>query len=115
MILNAASPEKCSLDTVNGITQSVAAAATIVGRIIMGWTYGVGLRQGVVGVAWWVMSGFAIVIAIASLLYRLSRRKSSTRQWAGCEQDDMRLIILGANLSLEYEATCTAIAFLFES
>ena len=71
MILNAASPDKTSLGTVNGIAQSVAAAATIVGPLITGWTYGVGLRQGIVGIAWWTMSGFAILNAVAgaALMY----------------------------------------------
>ncbi|EFR03966.1 hypothetical protein MGYG_06968 [Nannizzia gypsea CBS 118893] len=80
MILNAASPDKSSLGTVNGIAQSVAAAATIVGPLVTGWTYGMGLGLGVVGVAWWTMSGFAIMNAIAGAALMLENRYGGKRK-----------------------------------
>ncbi|EZF26455.1 hypothetical protein H112_01450 [Trichophyton rubrum D6] len=80
MILNAASPDETSLGTVNGIAQSVAAAATIVGPLITGWTNGVGLRQGIVGVAWWTMSGFAILNAVAGAALMYESRRGEKRK-----------------------------------
>lgn len=67
MLLNAACPDPGVLGTVNGIGASVAAGARGLGHLLMtGWLYGVGLENGVVGVAWWVMAGIATMAAIAA-------------------------------------------------
>lgn len=53
--------------TVNGIGAIVAARARGLGHLIVaGWLYGVGLEDGVVGVAWWGMAGIAAIAAIAA-------------------------------------------------
>lgn len=67
MLLNAACPDPGVLGTVNGIGASVAAGARGLGHLLMtGWLYGVGLENGVVGVAWWGMAGIATMAAIAA-------------------------------------------------
>ncbi|KAF3481269.1 uncharacterized protein GIQ15_04028 [Arthroderma uncinatum] len=66
MLLNAASPGRSSLGTVNGLGQSVSSAARTVGPLLNGWMYGVGLRNGVVGTAWWVLAAVAVSAAVAS-------------------------------------------------
>ena len=53
------------LGTLHGIAQSVSSATRTVGPVIAGWIYGVGLGKGVVGLAWWVMAGAAMLGAIA--------------------------------------------------
>jgi hypothetical protein len=67
MLLNAACPDRSVLGTVNGIGQSVSAAARAIGQLLVtGWLYGVGLEAGIVGVAWWAMAGMAITAALAA-------------------------------------------------
>ncbi|KAF4506798.1 hypothetical protein G6O67_006843 [Ophiocordyceps sinensis] len=65
MLLNAASPNRAALGTVNGIGQSVSAAARTAGPLLAGWLYGVGLGHGVVGVAWWAFAAVAVSAAVA--------------------------------------------------
>lgn len=65
MLLNAASPHPSALGTVNGVGQSVSAAAKTAGPLLAGWLYGVGLGSGVVGVAWWAMAAVAVLAAVA--------------------------------------------------
>ncbi|OWT43393.1 hypothetical protein VFPPC_18355 [Pochonia chlamydosporia 170] len=67
MLLNAACPDRSVLGTVNGIGQSVSSAARAIGQLVMmGWLYGVGLKVGMVGVAWWAMAGVATAAAVAA-------------------------------------------------
>ncbi|KAM4060173.1 major facilitator superfamily protein [Hirsutella rhossiliensis] len=65
MLLNAASPDPSALGTVNGIGQSVSAAAKAVGPLLAGWLYGVGLSYGLVGAAWWALAAVAVSAAVA--------------------------------------------------
>ncbi|KAM4055709.1 MFS transporter [Hirsutella rhossiliensis] len=66
MLLNAASPDRSALGTVNGIGQSVSAAARTLGPLLTAWLYGSGLSHGVVGIAWWAMAAVAVLAAVAS-------------------------------------------------
>ena len=40
------------------------------GPLVLSFLYGVGLKKGVVGLAWWCMAGFAAVGAFAGLFVR---------------------------------------------
>ncbi|OAQ67660.2 MFS transporter [Pochonia chlamydosporia 170] len=83
MLLNAACPDRSVLGTVNGIGQSVSSAARAIGQLMMtGWLYGVGLKVGMVGIAWWAMAGVATAAAVAAACVPVEpsseKRESST-------------------------------------
>ncbi|KAM5445016.1 hypothetical protein MferCBS31731_000475 [Microsporum ferrugineum] len=80
MLLNAASPDRSSLGTVNGISQSVAAVAKTAGPLLTGWLYGVGLRHGVVGIAWWAMSAIAVTNAVAGACLAIEKNAGKKRK-----------------------------------
>jgi hypothetical protein len=61
ILINNVSPHPSVLGTVHGIGQSVASLTRTVGPIMFSWVFGRGLDMGVVGLAWWVMAGVAIV------------------------------------------------------
>ncbi|SMR50651.1 unnamed protein product [Zymoseptoria tritici ST99CH_1E4] len=65
ILVNNASPHPSVLGTVHGIGQSVSSLTRTLGPVAAGWLYGVGLRKGVVGLAWWVMAGVAVLGAVA--------------------------------------------------
>ena len=65
ILVNNANPHPSVLGTLHGIAQSVSSATRTVGPVLAGWIYGVGLEKGIVGMAWWVMSGIAVLGAIA--------------------------------------------------
>ncbi|GAB0136925.1 hypothetical protein EsDP_00005210 [Epichloe bromicola] len=67
MLLNAACPDRSVLSTVNGIGESVSAAARAIGQLLVtGWLYGKGLEAGIVGAAWWAMAGVAVAATVAA-------------------------------------------------
>ncbi|EMC99751.1 hypothetical protein BAUCODRAFT_63253 [Baudoinia panamericana UAMH 10762] len=70
ILVNNSSPHPSVLGTVHGIAQTVSSATRTVGPALMGWIYGIGLQHGVVGTAWWSMTGIAVVGAFASLWVR---------------------------------------------
>lgn len=49
------------MGTIHGTAQTVSAGARTVGPAVLGWIYGLGLRKGVVGMAWWVACCVAVV------------------------------------------------------
>ncbi|KAK4989206.1 hypothetical protein LTR50_003420 [Elasticomyces elasticus] len=65
ILVNNASPHPSVLGTVHGIGQSVSSAARTISPVLGGWFYGLGLKGGAVGAAWWGMAGVAVVGAIA--------------------------------------------------
>jgi MFS family permease len=66
ILVNNASPHPSVLGTMHGIGQSLASAGRALGPSLGGTFYGMGLRHGVVGAAWWGISGWAILTCIAS-------------------------------------------------
>lgn len=58
------------LGTIHGVAQSVSSFARTIGPVAGGWGYGMGLRIGVVGCAWWGLAGSAGVGALAARLVR---------------------------------------------
>jgi hypothetical protein len=70
VLVNNASPHLSVLGTLHGIGQSVSSAARTIGPMVGGVIYGFGLNHGIVGLAWWALSGMAISGCLASLLVK---------------------------------------------
>lgn len=70
ILVNNASPHPSILGTMHGIGQSLSSGGRALGPTIGGALYGVGLRKGVVGGVWWLMSLLALVNCVASLFVR---------------------------------------------
>jgi len=65
-LLNNASPHPSVLGTVHGIGHSVSSAARTIGPVVSGYVYGLGLENGIIGAAWWVVSLVAILGWVAT-------------------------------------------------
>lgn len=70
ILVNNCSPHPSVLGSVHGIGQSVSSGGRTLGPIIWSTLYGIGLEKGVVGIAWWVLSGEALFAALASWFLR---------------------------------------------
>lgn len=70
VLVNNCSPHPSVLGTLHGLAQSCVSAARTVGPVLCGYLYGQGLSRGVVGAAWWGLSGFAVLGWMASWLIR---------------------------------------------
>lgn len=68
ILVNNCSPHPSVLGTVHGLGQSVSSGARTIGPMVGGWVYGYGLRKGIVGLQWWILSFDAILCWVASLL-----------------------------------------------
>ncbi|KAI9834397.1 MAG: hypothetical protein M1819_003008 [Sarea resinae] len=66
ILLNNCAPHPSVLGTVHGVGQSASSGARMLGPLIGGWLFGVGLDRGVVGGVWWGLAGAAVVGWIAS-------------------------------------------------
>ncbi|KAI9726821.1 MAG: hypothetical protein M1828_000677 [Chrysothrix sp. TS-e1954] len=66
ILVNNCTPHPSVLGTVHGHAQSVSAGARTIGPVLWSTLYGVGLRKGVVGMAWWILSIEAILACLAS-------------------------------------------------
>lgn len=66
VLLNDCSTHAESLSRVHGIGQVVSSAFRTLGPTISGYWYEVGMRQGVVGGAWWAVSFVAFLGWLAS-------------------------------------------------
>lgn len=64
ILVNNCCPHPSVLGTLHGVGQSVSSGARTVGPVVGGWVFGVGLRLGVVGLAWWGLAGVAVVGAV---------------------------------------------------
>lgn len=70
ILVNNCCPHPSVLGTIHGIGQSVSSGARTLGPVVGGWVFGQGLRLGVVGLAWWLLAGVAIVGSIAGTFVR---------------------------------------------
>lgn len=70
ILINNCSPHPSVLGTIHGLGQSVSCGARSLGPVIGGFVYGLGLNNGVVGLAWWVLSAVGVCTCLASLLVR---------------------------------------------
>jgi predicted MFS family arabinose efflux permease len=68
ILVNNCSPHPSVLGTVHGLGLSVSSAARTIGPMIAGVVYGYGLDHGVIGMAFWALSGIAVVGCFTSLL-----------------------------------------------
>ncbi|KAF2772418.1 MFS general substrate transporter [Teratosphaeria nubilosa] len=85
ILVNNACPHPSVLGTVHGIAQSASSATRTLGPVVAGWLYGVGLRRGVVGLAWWCMAFVAILGAVAG---RWVREGSGQEVWLEGEREE---------------------------
>jgi hypothetical protein len=70
ILVNNACPHPSVLGTVHGLGQSASSAARTVGPLVLSFVYGVGLKKGIVGLAWWCMAGFGALGAVAGLFVK---------------------------------------------
>lgn len=61
VLVTNASPSRRVLGTLHGLTHSVTSAARCAGPFILGNLYSLGVRLGIVGLAWWIMAGIVII------------------------------------------------------
>lgn len=66
ILVNNCTPHPSVLATVHGIGQSVSSGSRTLGPVVWSWLYGYGLRKGVVGLAWWSLSGQAVLAVLAA-------------------------------------------------
>jgi len=84
ILVNNCCPHPSVLGTVHGMAQSVSSATRTIGPVLAGWIYGIGLNRGTVGLAWWCMSGVALVGALAG---RLVKEGDGHEIWLKEEED----------------------------
>lgn len=61
VLMTNASPSRKVLGTVHGLTHSATSAARCVGPFLLGNIYSLGVKIGIIGLAWWIMSIIVIV------------------------------------------------------
>ncbi|KAA8913947.1 hypothetical protein TRICI_003067 [Trichomonascus ciferrii] len=61
VLMTNASPSRKVLGTVHGLTHSATSAARCVGPFLLGNIYSLGVKVGIIGLAWWIMSLTAII------------------------------------------------------
>ncbi|KAF2212278.1 hypothetical protein CERZMDRAFT_41483 [Cercospora zeae-maydis SCOH1-5] len=87
ILVNNSSPHPSVLGSIHGIAQSVSSATRTIGPVLAGHIYGAGLERGVVGAAWWVMAGIAILGAFAG---RWVREGDGHEIWMEGEEKEER-------------------------
>lgn len=68
VLINNCTPHPSVLSSIHGVGQSMSAAGQTLGPTLLAVLYGEGLRKGVVGLAWWVLAGEAVLGAVMSQL-----------------------------------------------
>lgn len=77
ILVNNSSPHPTVLGTIHGMSQSLNALSRSLGPLVLMGLYGFGLRQGIVGMAWWTMAGVALLgVACGSLLGDNTEKKA---------------------------------------
>uniref|UniRef100_A0A060THI9 ARAD1D31416p n=1 Tax=Blastobotrys adeninivorans TaxID=409370 RepID=A0A060THI9_BLAAD len=61
VLVTNASPSRRVLGTLHGLTHSVTSAARCAGPFILGNLYSLGVRLGIVGLAWWIMACIVVI------------------------------------------------------
>ena len=61
LLINNSAPHPSMLGTVHGLGASTSSAFRTIGPIVTGYWYGVGLRNDMVGYAWWWLSAFSLL------------------------------------------------------
>jgi hypothetical protein len=68
ILVNNCCPHPSVLSTVHGVSQSVASGMRMLGPLLGGWGFGLGLKAGVVGAAFWALMGFSSLGALFGML-----------------------------------------------
>lgn len=61
ILLTNAAPSRSVLGQIHGLSSSLVSVSRCVGPFVLGNLYSVGVRYGIVGLAWWVMAGVVVV------------------------------------------------------
>lgn len=70
ILLTNSSPSPLVLGRIHGLAVSLASLSKAVGPAVAGVLFGIGLKEGVVGTAWWALAGVSVVGAIVALWLR---------------------------------------------
>ncbi|PQE04960.1 hypothetical protein CJF30_00004762 [Rutstroemia sp. NJR-2017a BBW] len=70
ILINNCSPHPSVLGTIHGIGQTASSASRTIGPALGGYLYGVGLREGYVGLAFWTLACMAVITCAASNFVR---------------------------------------------
>lgn len=73
ILLANSAPSSLVLGRINGLAVSQASLSKAVGPAVAGVLFGMGLKAGVVGTAWWALAGVSVVGAIVALWLREDR------------------------------------------
>jgi hypothetical protein len=68
ILVNNCCPHPSVLSTVHGVSQSVASGMRMMGPIMGGWGFGLGLKAGIVGAAFWVLMCLSSLGALFGML-----------------------------------------------
>lgn len=70
LLINNSAPHPSMLGTVHGLGASTSSAFRTIGPIVTGYWYGLGLRQGMVGFAWWALALVSVMGCLTSFWAR---------------------------------------------
>ena len=70
LLINNSAPHPALLGTIHGLGASTSSAFRTVGPIVSGYWYSQGIKMGMVGHSWWMLSGVSVVGALASFWAR---------------------------------------------
>lgn len=70
ILLTNSAPSSLVLGRVHGLAVSLASLSKAVGPAVAGVLFGLGLKVGVVGTAWWALAGASVVGAVVGLWLR---------------------------------------------
>lgn len=87
ILMTNAVEDRRTLGTVHGLTHSVTSVARCLGPFVLGNLYSLGVRVGVVGLAWWVM---AAIVGAEILVARGLKEWGAPEQLAGDEEEEVR-------------------------
>ena len=66
LLINNSAPHPALLGTIHGLGASTSSAFRTVGPIVSGYWYSQGIKMGMVGYSWWMLSGVSVIGALAS-------------------------------------------------
>lgn len=70
ILVNNCCPHPSVLSSIHGVAQSVSSGMRMLGPIVGGWGFGVGLNAGIVGAAFWALMGVASLGTLVGLCAR---------------------------------------------
>lgn len=70
ILLTNSAPSSLVLGRIHGLAVSQASLSKAIGPAVAGVLFGMGLKAGAVGIAWWALAGVSVVGAIVALWLR---------------------------------------------